>query len=181
MKAVPSLRITRFAQLKSGDLFLWRYEDQACVAMVAVDPTQDGDKRAIVLGPKFPTGSIGPTLVSPRGTTAIFFDNEYVIRLPVHASGWLDVTPPQDVCCILVTEQGAYFRVNSIRSRDEFRPCYVNVATGLICASDFAYREPGGVPAFAVHWEIATDESEPRIILAYPNPRSPAGDHISSA
>jgi hypothetical protein len=174
MQIVPAPRITRFAQLNSGDLFFWRHGLGACVAIVAEDPTPGGEKFALPLGPEFPVDVTGPTLINANGTTVVSFGKEYVLRLPVRPKEWLDTSPPRDTHCILVTEQGTYFRANFSRQPVLFSPCYVDVVTGLICArssgSAGQFVTPSGTQAFALQWEIVTTESNPRAILRYPYP-----------
>lgn len=65
MQAKPELRVSRFAQLDSGDLFLWREEERASVGIVAVDPTENDQKLILSLGPDFPHNVIGPFFYTP--------------------------------------------------------------------------------------------------------------------
>lgn len=174
MQTVPAVKVTRFAKIDSGDLFIYRHAEGSSIATVAEDPTQNGEKLLLPLGPVFPRGVNGPRLIRPGGMTVISFGKEYVLRLPVQTSGWLDALPPPEKHCILVTEQATYFRANFSHNQTGFSACYVDIATGLICTSGSGASEvfatPQGIPAFAIEWAIVTNEREPRVILAYPYP-----------
>ena len=178
MQPAPALRVTRFAQLDCGDLFLWRHKEGGCVAIVAADPTQNDHKLILPLGPDFPRDVTGPFFLYPDGITVVSFGKQYVLNLPVQPRGWLDTPPPQGTHCILVTEAGVYIRVNRSPNPREFHVCYVDLATGLICTrgsgASQEFATPSGVPAFAIQWELVTREDKPRVILAYPYPPHPA-------
>src|SRR5271166_1129556 len=132
MQTLPELRVRRFAQLDSGDLFLWRHAERASVGIVAEDPIENGRKLILSLGPDFPHDVIGPLLLYPNGTTVVSLGKEYVLRLPVQPRGWLDTLPPSDIRCILVSETGVYIRVNGGLRPGQFHACYVDLSTGLI-------------------------------------------------
>jgi hypothetical protein len=55
MEITPKLTVTRFAQLDPGDLFIVPNGDEALVAIVAEDPTQNGEKLMLTLGPNIPS------------------------------------------------------------------------------------------------------------------------------
>lgn len=169
---VPTLGVTRFAQLAPGDLFLALFgSNDSCVAMVAEDPSANGEKLLVPLGPRFPGGIAGPTLISPPGVTVVSFGKNYTLRLPVRAEAWAGAAPPPETVCILVTSSGSYFRVDAGPAPGRHY-CYVDIATGRINLTGQGlsqqYAPPAGISAFAVEWEIVTDEPEPRRILAYP-------------
>ncbi len=171
MQTIPELRVSRFAQLDSGDLFLWRHAERASVGIVATNPIENGQKLILSLGPDFPQNVIGPLLLDPNGTTVVSFGKEYVLRLPVQPRGSLDTLPASDIRCILVTETGVHIRVNGGLRPGQFHPCYVDLSTGLIVTrgsgASQEFATPSGIPAFAVQWEIVTTEKKPRVILAY--------------
>ena len=172
MKVVPALTITRFAQLAAGDLFLAPLGgDDSCVAIVAEDPTQNGQKSLVPLGPSFPGRTGGPTLISPPGMTVVSFGKNYVLRLPVRAKGWSASAPPPGTIGILATDSGRYFRADAGPSPGVLFG-YIDIATGRIHTSGQGtfqqYAPPTGIHAFAIEWEIVTNEPEPRSILAYP-------------
>jgi len=175
MEITPKLTVTRFAQLDPGDLFIVPNGDEGFVAIVAEDPTQNGEKLMLTLGPTFPAGTSGPRLVHCAGMTVPSLAKAYVLRLPCQPGGWQANEPAPDKSCILVTERSAYWRANFDSARiGAFRACYIDIATGLVQTTGRApfqqFAMPGGPAAFAVAWEIATTEKEPRVLLAYPVP-----------
>jgi hypothetical protein len=175
MEITPSLKVTRFAQLEPGDLFIVPNGDEALVAMVAEDPTQNGEQLMLTLGPTFPAGTTGPSIMRCADMTVLSLAKAYELRLPCQPGGWLPSEPAPDKNCILVTEHGAYWRANFDSARTGgFKPCYADIVTGLVHTTGRGpfqqFAMPGGQAAFAVAWEIATIEKEPRVILAYPRP-----------
>jgi hypothetical protein len=168
MKVTPNLKITRFAQLEAGDLHLCWLGGEPCVAFVAVDPTENGQKLEVPLGPTFRAGTRGPTLVTPANHTVASFGKDYALRLPVSTPGWQEAEPEPDRPCILLVEDRAYFRVDFGGYRG-FIACYVDVASGLICTIGGGHNQqfarPAGTALFATEWELLTTEPEPRVIL----------------
>ena len=70
MKISPNVTVGRLAQLKPGDLFLCA-ESGPFVGMVVHDPTLDGDRIILSLGPTFPQGAKCPRLVPAPNATVI--------------------------------------------------------------------------------------------------------------
>jgi hypothetical protein len=171
MPIEPKLTITRFAQLAAGDLFIFEHPHGSCVALVASDPTQNGEKLVLSLGPSLPAGAIGPTLYGGVRATTVSFGKEFILRLPSRASGWCEREPPPETPSILVMGGAAYVRANRVPN-PQFQPCYVNVETGVIFTRGQGLVEefvrPPGSALFAVEWQLVTTESEARMILAYP-------------
>jgi hypothetical protein len=170
MKIVPGLIVARFAQLAAGDLLLAPLGgDDSCVGIVAQDPIENGEKLFVSLGPVFPgrpTG--GPMLIARPQMTAISFGKKYILRLPVRAKGWSASPPPEGTVGILVTDSGCYVRADAHESPGVL-VAYIDMATGqILTRGSREYAVPAGIRAFAVEWEIVTDETEPRSILAHP-------------
>lgn len=174
MEITPHFKLARFAQLEPGDLFICPNDDGAFVGIMAKDPTEEGEKLMLTLGPTFPPGVSGPSVVRCAGMTVISLGKEYVLRLPCQPGGWLGNEPAPDNSCILVGERGAYWRANFNSTRTGgFKACYVDIATGVVhtvgrTPFQQQFAMPSGPTAFAVAWEIVTTEKEPRVILAYP-------------
>jgi hypothetical protein len=172
MNIVPSLIVTRFAQLEPGDLFILPCSEGACVAMKVIDPTGDGEMLMVLLGPVFPDGLTHPSLVSAPSATVISFGKEYTLRLPSHAEGWRASPPAPETHCIVVTERGAYVRANFVAAQGLFQPCYLDMGTGIVVTTGTGrlqnFSPPPGHLSFASEWEILTTEKEPRSILTYP-------------
>jgi hypothetical protein len=168
VEIIRNPNVTRFGQLQPGELFFFAHQTGLCVALAVSDPANDGDKLAVPLGPIFPAAISCPTLMELSGTTVISFAKNYLFRLPASADGWLVAEPPPERTCFLVTDDGIYLRANFAPRGSDFRPCYIDITSGVICAdqSRRQYTRPRGIPAFAVRWEILTDEKEPRLIMS---------------
>jgi hypothetical protein len=171
MEIVPALNVMRFAQASPGDLLIVPMGDDSTIAIVAEDPTQNGQRYLVALGPVFPGGAGRPSLVSPPGMTVVSLSKSYVLRLPVSCHGWSDSPPPPETIGIFVSSSGVYFRVDA-GPAPSLLYCYVEIATGRIHVSGTGvheqYATPPGIHAFAVEWEFVTDEHETRSILKYP-------------
>jgi hypothetical protein len=172
MDITPKLKVDRFAQLASGDLFIFTHENGSCVALKVEDPANDGDKLILPLGPTFPAKIICPTLVGPQSMTVISFERDYILQLPPQASGWLTNEPSPDKHCLVVTDNGIYIRANWSRPDEPFRACYVDIKSGSIRANASQYAKPVGTPAYAIEWALLTNEKDPRAILSYPFDRT---------
>jgi len=156
MEVSPKLVVTRFAQLDAGDLFMYRLRGDACVGMVVEDPTANGERLQLPLGPTFPQGITGPTVLIAEAVTVVSFGKDFHLRLPVHPGGWVDAEPPSDRHCVVVGSTGIYLRANRSPIQfggDKFRPCYIDMATGLInITGSGAFGEfavPSGAKAYA--------------------------------
>lgn len=184
MKLATALKVARFAELESGDLFLLPQPEGSCVAIAAVDGDDSAEKLAILLGPTFPYGLIGPHLMPLSGATVISFGKDFAVRLPVQADAWCETAPPKETHCLLVTDQGVYVRASFANFTQRFSPCYVDLATGRVCVGGSGiarqYTLPPGTRAFAVCWEIVTAEAKPRTILSYPYSSRPTDDRRST-
>lgn len=169
MLKTPPVAITRFTQLKPGELFLSQQGDASYVALAVAGA--DGDPLMVPLGPGFPDRSDGPSLIGSAGADVISFGKEYLLRLPARPEGWRFTAPDAGTHCIAVTEEGAFIRANFV-AKPNFKPCYVGFETGRIVTAGqgrgSAYIEPHGPKAFAIEWELVTREEKPRRILGYP-------------
>src|SRR5271170_7511667 len=83
MRVFPTIRGTRFAQLGAGELFLYEHSGGTSVGFVVEDPTKDGDKLLLPLGPVLPPGMNWPMLQTPSEHTVLSFGHEITLRLPV--------------------------------------------------------------------------------------------------
>ena len=166
----------RFAKLEPADLFLFFDESGAFFALLATDPTQNGE-RYIAPFSAVLSQHRGPTLMVPKNSTVISFGKEYSLRLPSDASGWRVERPSDDVPCILITDDGRrYLRVNPVPNYlggIDQPACYVDMKSGVINAYGSGIFQqivqPAGIIAFAVKWEILTTEKEPRLIITQPD------------
>jgi hypothetical protein len=175
MQSNPPLRVTRFAQLSPGDLFILRRRDERYVGLVVHDSTEDGQTLLLPIGPTLPSFMTWPTLTEDHpGATVISFGADYAARLPVDPAGWEDEEPPAAVTALVVAEGATFLRCNFSPRPGQFQACYVNLADGEICTSGGGrggfYVRPSGIRAYATRWELSTTERPARTILSYPFP-----------
>jgi hypothetical protein len=170
MNVQPPLHFCRFGDLAPGDLFIYLHGAGSCVALKAVDPTQNGEPLILPFGPAFPLSSNGPYLLRHRGGDVVSFGKEYILRLPSHAAGWSLSEPGQNILCILASDEGYFIRGNHADVPGEFLPCYIDMATGRIQATDRGWLSefirPHGLRAVALEWELLTTEPKPRLIFS---------------
>jgi hypothetical protein len=169
MKVESMLKIDRFAQLAPGDLFIFIHKNESCVALKVVDPTNDGDKFILPLGPTFPAATYRPTLMGPKDMTVVSFGKDYTLKLPTQATGWLANEPGPNQHCFVVNERGVYVRANFAPSSEPIRWCYVDIGSGSILSNDRSYIEPVSPSAYAIDWTLLTNETEPRDIVSAPH------------
>ena len=173
MDITPNLVATRFAELNSGDLFVCPDEAGPYVAILTTDPTANGNKLALRLGPTFEPNTQFPALKScPPSLTVLSFGKDYSLRLPCNTSGWLNTEPSEGPCLLL--EQDKLF-LRGLVGFYGVRPtlCYVGVQDGVIYTVRSAsgrneLSHPGLECACAVEWAFLTTESLPRVILSFP-------------
>jgi hypothetical protein len=170
LKIEPKLRLCEFEELSPGDLFIYFHDNSSCVALKAEDPTQNGEKLIVPLGPAFPNSVNGPYPLLGREKNVISFGKDWILRFPSHAEGWSSLEPSANVPCILKTRDGCFLRANFSPRIGEFLPCYIDMSTGLIHASTEGLQDrftrPAGAGVVAVEWELMTVEPKPRVIFA---------------
>jgi hypothetical protein len=170
LKIEPILRLCEFEELSPGDLFVYFHDNGSCMALKAEDPTQNGEKLIVPLGPAFPNSVNGPCLLLERQVNVISFGKDWMLRFASHAEGWSRSEPSVNVPCILKTRDGCYLRANFASRIPEFVPCYIDMSTGLIQSSTDGLQDrftrPAGAGVVAVEWELMTVEPKPRLIFA---------------
>lgn len=180
MKITPPLKVTRFAKLAPGTLFICLHSAGTWLAIVAEDPTRNGEKTGMLLGPDIPTEFVGLPLIDLSSNTVISFELEYELRLPISAAGWRNSPPAPSEHCLLVLQSDdgphPYWRANCRTGLGQFKDCYVDSVSGQIVAGRMhEYTQPAGVGAYAIEWGLWTIEAEPREIL-----RSPASNELAA-
>ena len=172
MQTTPTIRVTRFAQLEPGDLFILRRQHERYVGLMVRDSAENGQTFLLPIGPSLPRFMTYPSLTVDPGTTVISFGKDYILSLPTDPAAWEDEPPPASVTAIAVTDAGVFLRCNFLPHRDQFRACYVDLTDGEICirgtGTSAAYAEPLGIRAYATRWELLTTTTPPRSILNYP-------------
>jgi len=170
VKATPKLRFCRFEELVSGDLFIYMHDKGSCVALKVVDPTQNDEPLLFPFGPAFPSGSDGSYLLPRQHVDVISYGKDYVLQLPSGERGWSQSEPAADVLCLLASDSGYFIRANCADRFGEFRPCFIDLKTGSILATDqglaSAFIRPRGPSAIAIEWQLITPEPEPRVIFS---------------
>lgn len=153
MAITPQLKIERFEQLSPGDLFIWPYHGQAYFGLKVIDPERNGERLILPLGPSFPPEIGGPRLIGWQGVTTASFAKDYTLRLPTAPEGWTELPPGNEVFCLGVTTDGAYFRANFSPHPGVFRECWVRVADGVV-----HYGRVKGITLYATQWEILVED-----------------------
>jgi hypothetical protein len=153
MKIEPNVKMSRFAKLQPGDLFICFDYDAACLAMKGVDPKMDGDAIILLLGPQLPTEmGEGPRVIGERRSSIVALGNDFVLRLPCGPEGWTNQPPPSDATCVLLLDDKVHIRANFGSRPGEVRMCWVEASTGVL-----RYDLPRGDAAYAVDWEIVIE------------------------
>jgi hypothetical protein len=162
MKIVPELIATRFEQLTPGDLFIFLIREEFYIALAAREKSEGGRNLVLILGPKFPEGTRGPTLFPWAAAAVVSFGKEYQLRLPTDPHCWSPVPPNPEQHCVLLVDNTPYFRADFVHYPGRFHTCYVRASDGMV-----EYEIPRGIVAFALEWEISTigSDSNPRSIL----------------
>ena len=153
MRITPNLKAVRFQQLEPGDLFIFASNEFRCMALRGVDPELHGDVIALLLGPGLATNN-QMRVLKPGHQAVIAIGKDYVLRLPVAPAGWAADLPPNDTSCLAVTDGRAFFRGNFGGTGENFRPCWIEAATGTL-----RYQPPPGIAAYAIQWEIVIEDA----------------------
>lgn len=153
MKIEPNVKMSRFAKLRPGDLFICFDYDASCLAMKGVDPEMDGDAIMLLLGPQLPAEmGKGPRVIRERSKSIVALGNDFVLRLPGDPKGWTNQPPPSDAACVLLLDDKAYIRANFGSRPGEVKMCWMEASTGVL-----RYDLPRGDAAYAVQFEIVIE------------------------
>jgi hypothetical protein len=177
MEILMKPKIMRFSQTEPGDLFIYEHSNGTSVALTVWCPIHD-EKLAVVIGPNLPDDKQWQTLIIGPESHVISFDKNFCIRLPSRPRGWRTSEPPPNVHCFLVMASGEIFLRADYRTGSQltsgtpnrFMPCYISLDTGKIASNpqNRDYIAPTGYRAFAIEWEIISNETLPRTILSFP-------------
>jgi hypothetical protein len=171
MLVSPKMKVERSAQLEAGELFLFDFDGEKFLGFMCDyrDPNQL--KLILPLGPKF-TGHVDRPRLLNINVTAISFEKEFAIRLPLSPLAWSETQPPNDQLCLFAVGTTVYFRADGASSGSIFAGCYIDVATGVVetipTPPPGRYQRPSGTGVYTTSWEIVTTEPEPRLIQKYP-------------
>ena len=158
MDYFPKFDVTRFEQLKSGDLFFIELGGVRVVALKAIDTQNDGDKLMVLLGPNFPTNE-SPGALAPRvAATVVSIGSNYSVSLSTDPSTWTVAPPAHDVVALYLQDHQLYVRANFGRPHD-FQPCHVRMSDGEV-----VYGSARGIGAYVSQWEIAVADTGQRIL-----------------
>jgi hypothetical protein len=172
LRTPEKLTVEKLSSLKPGDLFFLEEHDIKAIGLTC---SVSGKPKTLWLGPLFTQYAKGPELREIRETemAVVSFGNDFSIRLPVEPQHW-SYTEPENHChCLLVAGTGVYVRANGkhpapYEPKSHFLRCFANVETGIVEVGETGeYSQPRGTPAYALTWERATAETEPRAVLRY--------------
>lgn len=163
MEINPPARVTRFAKLEPGDLFII-LDYSATYYAIKTQPV-DGDDFFVSLGPTFGESVEEPFLLAGRSATVVSFGKNYSVLLPLEASAWTEKVPERRSVCLALSSDGTYIRANRGPSPLQANMCYLDVKSGKLTQG----LGSGGV-AYTTTWEIAAlgANHPPRSILKYP-------------
>jgi hypothetical protein len=172
MEVTPLLTSCEFAKLDPGDLFALRRGSGSYLALAVKDPNVS-DKLMLILGPASLDAPKVPILMklSPQ-TRVVSFAKDYRLRLPCDPKDWLNVEPPEESNCLVLTAENLCVRAHFKGAYDTVE-CYVDVRTGLLVVdSNGNFADPRGDCAYASEWAFLTIEKEAReILITSPAPR----------
>ncbi len=166
MEIIPPLQVTRFEQLKPGDLFI-HLDGKLTFYALRTHPTANGDRSTMVLlGPSFIQGYNESCILPWQPATVVSLGKNFSILPSLNPSSWLLAGSTRSPVCLAITDQSVYICTNGGHSSRDYFPCFVDVKTGEI----FERRPPGSVAVFTGAWEIVALDSRdpPRSILNYP-------------
>lgn len=127
MIASPKLRVGHIAEFAFGDLIEFNVSDaenlnapmvlKSFVGLICRYLHNDEPKKLVlVLGPIFPRGAAGRTLLDvgrdqflEDSHIAISFGQHFAIKLPVDPNAWKDKEPEEECSAVLVTDGGLFF------------------------------------------------------------------------
>lgn len=167
MGNVSSLTVTRLAQLKPGDLFVYSHEGGSCAGIVTIDPN-NGDIGFITLGPNFPDDETGPNLQPQGNFTVLSFESRYSLDLATSADAWHFGKQVTADDFMALADGDAYIRLPYSDHFGKTSYFFVRLRTGEILNSP-----PGGVIGYVRAWEITTAgdaNTKPQLILQWPVP-----------
>lgn len=149
MEIFPPVKVTRFEQLKPGDLFIYPDKRQSCFAIKVEKQSADDSSGMVVLGPNFPDGISESFILEWQPATVISFGKEYSILLPQAPDLWFLSGSLREPVCIAVCEQRAYVCANGGSNEQRFLQCFVEFSTGKLVE-----RQLPGHVAYTNNWEI---------------------------
>jgi len=159
MKIAPNIVVKHFDELDAGDLFIYDFEGGASAGIKIIDPGQNGDLGALLLGPQFPGEQNAPHLIAAPKKTVVSFGKDFTIALPIAPAFWAINEAPTSVASMVIDATNCvYFRVSHEEQGDRL----IDVNTGKISngpASD--------IFAFPKSWKIVIgkDSGEAHVLV----------------
>ena len=128
MMLFPKPRLTRFAQLQPGGLFLMFGERHRMYGLKTAPV--DGDHLIVTLGP-FQGEHPESHVTDDQHVPVLAYDKAFCVLLPTESSAWSldgDVrTPP---VYLALCEETIYVCTNASRSASGYTPCFVDISSG---------------------------------------------------
>jgi hypothetical protein len=161
MKIAPNFEVKSFEKLEAGDLFIYDFEGGASAGLKVSDPHHDGHVGALLLGPNFPNGQVGPHLSVAPEKAVVCFGKDFTIQLPIAPAFWaINETAPSDGWMVIDDMKCIYFRVPYGEQGD----CFVDANTGKITTGPSS-----DVCAYPKSWKIAIaiDGGEAHVLVQH--------------
>jgi hypothetical protein len=154
MKMFPIPTVTRFEQLKPGDLFFMELSGVRFSALKAVDADPDGHTLMVVLGPKLSDDIAPGTLMKWQGSTVISLAQNFTVLLPTEPKGWATEAPDTTILPLMLAEGELYIRAKfSAHGYGRLVSCVVKLSNGQVL-----YNQHFGTAAYALSWEVAIED-----------------------
>ncbi len=159
----PALKVTRFGQLKPGDLFVWMRSPGHFVGLKIDGPAPSDKPRALLLsGPEVPLSV--PFVCGLHDEKVLLLPENCILQLSTDGADWHADVPDTREACILLAGDKAYIRANCSGIRDWFEPCWVALADGALQPG-----RPEELGAITTKWRIVlpSESREARVIVAF--------------
>ncbi len=165
LKILPPVNVTRFEQLKPGQIFVFFDHTSPCYAIkTAKSPNRDRSDM-VLLGPGFSTEVPNATLLSWQPATVAVMGRDLTLVLATDPSKWFTDGDRRAPVCLAVCGEDVFVCANGGPTPQRYLACYINLRTGDIVEG----RLPS-IAAFTRSWRLAapTGDGSSMTLLEYP-------------
>jgi hypothetical protein len=165
MEVFPKLQVSRFEQLKPGDLFLSLEGTERYYAFKTAKRAQDDKNNMVLLGPHFVHGTAESFLVPWEPMTVLSLGTAFTILLSNDPKSWSSKGPDRTPVCLAIADGKTYICTNGAESPNRHFPCFVDTENGEIVEKHLP-----GISAYTGSWEITLSRpgNVTRTLIKYP-------------